>query len=179
MDVSRRESDSDGSGSPVSASARSGDSGKAASFLVPPGGAAQRGSTDSLRSVFTSSPSPMAYKSSPISGINGPPSTEPTSISSSYSNSAAVDDSEQAAEKMDVDPKPELPVPQREESEDSKRKTMFNNLFTKHRGGSSVTSMDSDMPGPVGARFDRRPSLADVSDSANESTELDKLSQGA
>lgn len=148
---------SSGSVSPsIHGSAGSLESSKSVSFLFPPTMSTLPTSTDSLPSVFTKSPSPLAMKTSPVSATAGAPSTQRTSVTSSFT-APNVDKLEQEAEKMDVDgdsaTRPLGPV--REESEDSKRKTLFNNLFTKYRSGSSATSLDSDRTGSAD-RPDRR-----------------------
>lgn len=131
----------------------SGDSNKSVSFLVPPD--SKRGtsaSTDSLPSMYPTSPSPLSQIDQ--SGRRNEPSASP----SVNDANRAVPIPERPAERMDVDPK-------FDQTEDKKRRTMFNDLFTKHRGSSSSGSVDS---GSVDMPFGR-PSLAGSSVAWNSS----------
>lgn len=96
--------------------------------------------------ALSSSPDPIRPESA------GPPSTAssqttPTALSNT---NKATPTARNIADAMDVDPA--------EATEDSRRKSMFDDLFTKHRGGSSVASVDSE---PFEGK--RRPSLATTS----------------
>lgn len=142
---------SSGRGSPISTGAASGmesaDSGRSVSFLVPPKvRQADSASNEALPSAFAASPSPLSYLEQ-----SGRP-TDPLVAPNTGEAGRAVPGLEAQAEKMDVDP-------EFDQTEDKKRKTMFDDLFTKHRGGSSARSADSsstDLPL-------RRPSLGGTS----------------
>ena len=149
---------SSGGGSPISTGAasgmESGDSGKSVSFLVPPKiRQANSASTESLPSVFPASPSPISSLEQ-----SGPLPPDPSATPNTGEAGRAVPELEAQSEKMDVEP-------EFDQTEDKKRKTMFDDLFTKHRGGSSAKSADSsstDLPL-------RRPSLGGTSAAWNSS----------
>ena len=128
----------------------SGDSAKSVSFLIPPNGSTSSSNTASaggLPPVFTSSPHASATKLGHPSSANLPPGLRP---SGSSELDQAIPHLEDQAEKMDID--------KDEPTEDEKRKSIFDDLFTKHRGegsGSSVSDSDLDIA--------RRPSLASTS----------------
>jgi len=122
---------------PIPSTAAGGEHSRSVSFLEP----------------FADGNNPPSFASSPGSLATSAPKA--VSSSSSQTTPTAMPDHNKAPAKvqkghdnMDVDSA---------ESEESRRKSMFDDLFSKHRGGSSVTSGDSESGGR------RRPSLATTS----------------
>ena len=127
---------------PISATHAGSDYNRSVSFLEPP-------TSDSKVNTLSSSPDPIrSGPPAPTSNSNSSSSSTPTVLPKSQMNPSASD---LKADEMDVD------APERSTSEETRRKSAFDDLFTKHRGGTSITSETESFDGR------RRPSLATTS----------------